>query len=69
MYDMIYWPLCVGETKHVTPQELVPEMARYTILVDGISKAFAATGVRVSHMPLARAMLAAGPAALDQVVT
>jgi aspartate aminotransferase len=47
MYDHIYWPLCVGETKHVTPPELVPEMARYTIFVDGISKAFAATGVRV----------------------
>jgi isoquinoline 1-oxidoreductase subunit beta len=30
---------------------------------------FAATGVRVRHMPLARAMLAASPAALDQVVT
>ena len=47
MYDHVYWPLCVGETKHVTPPELVPEMARYTIMVDGISKAFAATGVRV----------------------
>ncbi len=47
MYDHIYWPLCVGGTKHATPPELVPEMARYTILVDGISKAFAATGVRV----------------------
>ena len=47
MYDHIYWPLCVGEVKHVTPPELVPEMARYTIFVDGISKAFAATGVRV----------------------
>lgn len=47
MYDQIYWPLCVGETKHVTPPELVPEMARYTIFADGISKAFAATGVRV----------------------
>jgi aspartate aminotransferase len=47
MYDHIYWPLCVGETKHATPPELVPEMARYTIFVDGISKAFAATGVRV----------------------
>lgn len=47
MYDHIYWPLCVGETKHVTPPELVPEMARYTVFVDGISKAFAATGVRV----------------------
>jgi aspartate aminotransferase len=47
MYDHIYWPLCVGGTKHATPPELVPAMARYTILVDGISKAFAATGVRV----------------------
>jgi aspartate aminotransferase len=47
MYDHIYWPLCVGATKHVTPPELVPGMARYTIFADGISKAFAATGVRV----------------------
>ena len=47
MYDHIYWPLCVGATRHVTPPELVPEMAKYTIFVDGISKAFAATGVRV----------------------
>ncbi|MBI2922703.1 MAG: aminotransferase class I/II-fold pyridoxal phosphate-dependent enzyme [Planctomycetes bacterium] len=47
MYDQVYWPLCVGETKHVTPPELIPEMARYTVFVDGISKAFAATGVRV----------------------
>jgi aspartate aminotransferase len=47
MYDHIYWPLCVGAAKHATPPELVPEMARYTIFVDGISKAFAATGVRV----------------------
>jgi aspartate aminotransferase len=47
MYDHIYWPLCVGATRHVTPPELVPEMAKYTMLVDGISKAFAATGLRV----------------------
>jgi aspartate aminotransferase len=47
MYDHIYWPLCVGDTKHITPPALVPDMARYTIFVDGISKAFAATGVRV----------------------
>lgn len=47
MYDQVYWTLCFGETAHVTPVELVPESARYTIFVDGISKAFAATGVRV----------------------
>ncbi len=47
LYDHIYWMLCFGDTVHVTPPEIVPEMARYTIFVDGISKAFAATGLRV----------------------
>lgn len=47
MYDQIYWTLTFGQAKHVTPVELVPEMAPYTVFVDGISKAFAATGVRV----------------------
>jgi aspartate aminotransferase len=47
MYDHIYWMLCYGDTVHVTPPELLPEMARYTLFVDGISKGFAATGLRV----------------------
>jgi aspartate aminotransferase len=47
MYDHIYWMLRFGGTEHVTPPQLLPEMARYTIFVDGISKAFAATGLRV----------------------
>ena len=47
MYDHIYWMLTADGTTHVTPPALVPEMAKYTIFVDGISKAFAATGVRV----------------------
>ena len=47
MYDHIYWMLCYGDTVHVTPPELLPEMARYTVFVDGISKGFAATGLRV----------------------
>jgi aspartate aminotransferase len=47
MYDHIYWVLTYGAVKHVTPVGLVPEMAAYTVFVDGISKAFAATGVRV----------------------
>ncbi|HET9228246.1 MAG TPA: aminotransferase class I/II-fold pyridoxal phosphate-dependent enzyme, partial [Thermoanaerobaculia bacterium] len=47
MYDHIYWMLCFGDTRHHTPVELLPEMARYTLFVDGISKAFAATGLRV----------------------
>jgi aspartate aminotransferase len=47
MYDHIYWMLRFGGIAHVTPPELLPEMARYTLFVDGISKGFAATGLRV----------------------
>jgi aspartate aminotransferase len=47
MWDQVYWTLTFGEARHFTPPELVPESTPYTILVDGISKAFAATGLRV----------------------
>jgi aspartate aminotransferase len=47
MYDQIYWTLTFGGTKHYDPITLRPEMKDYTVFVDGISKAFAATGVRV----------------------
>ncbi|MEP7254251.1 MAG: aminotransferase class I/II-fold pyridoxal phosphate-dependent enzyme [Ferruginibacter sp.] len=47
MYDQIYWMLTFGDTVHYNPVSLRPEMKRYTIFVDGISKLFAATGVRV----------------------
>jgi len=47
MYDQIYWTLTFGNTKHSDPISLRPDMKDYTIFVDGISKAFAATGVRV----------------------
>jgi aspartate aminotransferase len=47
MYDMVYWMLTFGATKHVDPVSLRPAMAPYTVYVDGISKPFAATGVRV----------------------
>ena len=47
MYDHVYWQLTFGAVEHVNPVSLRPEMAPYTILVDGISKAFAATGMRV----------------------
>ncbi len=47
LYDQVYWMLTFGDTAHVDPVSLRPEMAPYTVFVDGISKAFAATGVRV----------------------
>jgi len=47
MYDQVYWMLTFGGTQHYNPVSLRPEMAKYTIFVDGISKAFASTGLRV----------------------
>lgn len=47
MYDQIYWTLTFGDTQHYNPITLRPAMKAYTVFIDGISKAFAATGVRV----------------------
>jgi aspartate aminotransferase len=47
MWDQVYWMLTFGDARHCTPPELVPESAAWTILIDGISKSFAATGLRV----------------------
>lgn len=47
LFDQIYWMLTFGKTTHFNPVSLRPELAPYVIFVDGISKAFAATGVRV----------------------
>ena len=47
MYDQMYWTLTYGDTVHYNPVSLRPAMKEFTIFVDGISKAFAATGVRV----------------------
>ena len=47
LYDQVYWMLTFGSTKHVNPVSLRPAMRDYTVFVDGISKAFASTGVRV----------------------
>jgi aspartate aminotransferase len=46
LYDQVYWMLTFG-VEHVHPVVLRPEMSRYTVYVDGISKSFAATGLRV----------------------
>ena len=47
LYDQIYWLLTYGDTVHYDPVTICPEMRNYTLLIDGISKAFSATGVRV----------------------
>jgi aspartate aminotransferase len=47
LYDQVYWMLTFGNVVHVTPVQIDPRMRDYTIFQDGISKAFAATGLRV----------------------
>ncbi|HRN78792.1 MAG TPA: aminotransferase class I/II-fold pyridoxal phosphate-dependent enzyme [Ferruginibacter sp.] len=47
LYDQIYWTLTYGNTQHYNPVSLRSEMKNYTIFIDGISKSFASTGVRV----------------------
>jgi aspartate aminotransferase len=47
LFDQMYWTLTYGSTEHYNPITLRPAMKEFTVFVDGISKAFASTGVRV----------------------
>lgn len=47
MFDQMYFTLTYGDTVHHNPVALRPEMKEYTIFIDGLSKSFSATGVRV----------------------
>ncbi len=47
LYDQIYSQLTFGDHQHFNPVSLRPELRDYVVFVDGSSKCFAATGVRV----------------------
>jgi aspartate aminotransferase len=47
LYDQIYWTLTFGKVEHYNPVSLRPAMKEFTVFIDGISKSFASTGVRV----------------------
>jgi aspartate aminotransferase len=47
LHDQVYASLVFGSTRHQMPVALVPESAPWVISLDGISKCFAATGLRV----------------------
>ncbi|GAB3635769.1 aspartate/prephenate aminotransferase [Hymenobacter arcticus] len=49
LYDQIYWLLTFGQTQHFDPVSLRPALRDYVVYIDGISKCFAATGVRVGY--------------------
>ena len=56
-FDQIYGSLVHQPAPHVNPLALVPEAAPYLIALDGISKAFAATGLRVGWVLAAPAVI------------
>ncbi|MGX5688931.1 pyridoxal phosphate-dependent aminotransferase [Arcticibacter tournemirensis] len=47
LYDQIYSMLTFGKHEHYNPVTLRPEIKDYVIYIDGASKCFASTGVRV----------------------
>jgi len=47
LHDQVYASLVFGDARHRMPAALVPEAAPWIIGLDGISKCFAATGLRV----------------------
>jgi len=47
LYDQIYSQLTFGAHQHFDPVNLRPELKDYVVYIDGGSKCFAATGVRV----------------------
>lgn len=49
LYDQIYWMLTFGAAEHYDPVNLRPELRDYVVYIDGTSKCFAATGVRVGY--------------------
>lgn len=46
-YDQVYWMLTTPGTEHPDPARLRPAILPYLVTIDAISKAFAATGLRV----------------------
>lgn len=47
LFDSIYWQLNYGEAEFLHPVMICPEIKDFMISIDGISKAFSATGLRV----------------------
>jgi aspartate aminotransferase len=50
LFDQVYGSLTFGSAHHDHPVALVPDSAPWVITVDGISKALAATGLRVGWL-------------------
>lgn len=58
MFDQVYWMLTFGDSGFCHPLYECPEIKDYAVFVDGMSKAFAGTGIRVGWATGARHVLA-----------
>lgn len=56
LHDQMYGTLVSKGQEHVYPAALVPEIARWLISADGVSKSYAGTGLRVGWMLVAPAV-------------
>ena len=56
LHDQMYGQLVSTGQHHVFPPSIVPECARYLISADGVSKAYAGTGLRLGWMLVAPAV-------------
>jgi aspartate aminotransferase len=56
LHDQMYGALVSKGQKHTFPAAVVPECARYLISADGVSKAYAGTGLRLGWMLVAPAV-------------
>lgn len=57
LYDHIYFKLIYGDFNHAHPLKLVPEVKDYCIIIDGLSKNFCATGLRLGWMHAPQRMI------------
>jgi aspartate aminotransferase len=56
LHDQMYGSLVSKGQEHVYPAAIVPECARWLISLDGVSKAYAGTGLRLGWMLVAPAI-------------
>jgi len=67
MFDQIYWKLTHGAAQHFFPTALVPKIKPFVIYVDGISKYFCGTGLRVGWSILPESLMSPFSAILGHV--
>ena len=65
MFDQVYWLLTFGDVEFHHPLSVCPQIKDYAIFIDGLSKSFAGTGIRVGWataplhvLPKMRALIA-----------